>query len=298
MTSRLALALLLVACDGGTSPGSDAGPMPLDAGALEVATEPTLPSVTGTCPDMTASGTVTFAPAGIAPREVQLWVSDAAATLDGPLVFWWHGTGGAPTQAENGLGMDTIDAILALGGIVAAPVHDPDAGRFPWFLTTGSRDDDLLLADEILACAIAGPGVDVMRVHSLGSSAGALHTAQMNFRRASYLASVVTYSGGLVTATAPRTDAPTSRPAALILHGGPDDVVVIQFQQASEMYWEISRQRGRFAAICAHDDGHGLVAAARDSAWQFLTDHPFGAVPSPYEGGLPAGFYAPCALEP
>jgi hypothetical protein len=108
-----------------------------------------LPHPTGTCPDF-IEGIITVSPAGNSqPRNVKVWVSDAANTVDGP--------GGSPDEALTGLGTDTIEAIKAEGGIVAAPYNDPAAGTYPWFLTTyplQTREDDLRVADEILACAI------------------------------------------------------------------------------------------------------------------------------------------------
>lgn len=295
------IAFVLSACgpsvagvDGGQA---DAGEAEADAGFVPAAA-PTLPSVTGTCPDFTTSGLITLSPSGIPPRDVQLWISDAAATLDGPLVFYWHGTGSRPEEAEYGLGPETIDAILELGGMVIAPTHDPAAGDFPWFLTVGNDDDDLLVADEALACAIETVGVDVARIHSIGMSAGGLHTTQMSYRRASYLASVVTYSGGLIAARRPPTDEPDNRFAALVFHGGESDVVVISFQEASERYWQMLTDRGHYAAICDHGGGHDIPIDARASVWQFFQDHPYGAYPSPYAGGLPAGFFADCAPAP
>lgn len=295
----VSLALPLLGCGGSSSLG-DAGvgrdAAATDAGAI-VATEPTLPSVTGTCPDMSVSGMVTVSPAGAAPRPVMLWVSDAAASLDGPLVFYWHGTGSRPEEARVGLGDPMIDRILALGGMVVAPTSDPGSGDFPWYLTTGTAEDDLLVADEVVACAIETVGIDPARIHSAGMSAGGLHTSQMGFRRASYIASIVAYSGGLL-AGRPRTDDSTSRFAALLFHGGPGDVVIISFQPATEALWEELDRRGHFAAICDHGRGHRVPTDAHDSVWRFLEDHPFGAVPSPYAGGLPAGFYSACALAP
>lgn len=293
------LAFSLLGCDS-SSPGADASAARdaggTDAGAL-IATEPTLPSVTGTCPDMSAPGTVTVSPAGTAPRPVMLWVSEAAASLDGPLVFYWHGAGSRPEEARVGLGDAMIDRILALGGMVVAPTSDPGSGDFPWYLTTGSAEDDLLVADEVVACAIETVGIDTMRIHSAGMSAGGLHTSQMGFRRASYIASIVAYSGGLL-AGRPRTDDATSRFAALLFHGGPDDIVIVSFQPATEDLFAELDGRGHFAAICDHGMGHRIPTDAHDSVWQFLQDHPFGAVPSPYAGGLPAGFYPACALMP
>ncbi len=303
---RIACALLvLAACDSPSAPdggsGADAASSSdaaVQADAGFVPAEPTLPSATGACPDFSASGRITVSPSGVAPREVQLWISDAAATLDGPLVFYWHGTGSRPEEAQFGLGPETMEAILALGGMVIAPTHDPAAGDFPWYLTVGSADDDLRVADEALACAIATVGVDVRRIHSIGMSAGGLHTTQMSYRRASYLASVVTYSGGLIAARRPPSDEPDNRFAALIFHGGADDVVVISFEDASERYWQLLTERDHFAAICDHGGGHSIPTDARASVWQFFRDHPYGAHPSPYAAGLPAGFVASCALAP
>ena len=252
-----------------------------------------LPAATGTCPEMTA-GMITVQPQGLAPRQARLWITDAARTLDGPLVFYWYGTNGAPAQAMDGLGMEAIDAITALGGLVVAPVHDPAAGIFPWFLVTTTNDTDLKVADEILACAIQKVGVDIRRIHSVGFSAGALHTTQMAYRRSGYLASVVTYSGGQV-APIPDQD-PTSALNAMIFHGGASDMVVIGFQAASEQFKMSLTTAGRFAFICNHGMGHRIPTAAVGSVWQFLQDHPFGTRPSPYAGGLPAGFPSYCAL--
>lgn len=275
----------------------DGGPQAVDSGPPPRSTEAVIPAPTGTCPDAFTDGMLTFAPEGIAPRDVRIWISDAAAELDGPLVFYWHGTGATPDTAVYALSQETIDAILAMGGIVAAPTHDPEAGDFPWFLTIGTRTDDLLVADEVLACAAAAVGVDTTHIHSIGHSAGALHTSQMSFMRSSYLASVATYSGGLITARAPRTDDPNNLFAALIFHGGEHDMVLIGFQQASENYWNVLHDRGHYAAICNTEMGHAIDPAARPSVWRFFQDHPFG-VESPYEPGLPDGFYPSCANQP
>ncbi len=306
MRSLICLGLLglLVGCDGGgaldagsvdaasldagDTAGSDAGP------ATPLA--PRIPAATGACPDLSQPGTVELRPDGIAPRQVELYVSDAAATLDGPVVFYWHGTGSQPREVEVGLGTDAIDAVLALGGLVVAPHRDPNAGTFPWYLTAGAQDDDLRVADELLGCAAAGVGLDPDRVHSIGFSAGALHTTQMAYRRASYIASVVTYSGGLV-ATRPRTDARDNHFAGLLFHGGPTDIVVINFQTASESLFAQMDGDGHFAAICNHGAGH-RIPPAQASVWQFFQDHPYGQEPSPYEAGLPAGFPEYCGLTP
>lgn len=301
----------LAGCDGPSAPPPppmlDAGPErpdapridagPTDAGPVRA--DPILPTAAGTCPDFSAAGTVTVSPAGTGPRQVRVIASDAATALDGPLVFYWHGAGGSPAEAEYALGTAALAAVLDAGGIVVAPVHDPAAGSLPWFLSIGSREDDLFVADEVVACAEATAGIDEHRIHAIGFSAGALHTTQMSFRRASYLASVVTYSGGLLNPrTPPPLDAPDARFAAMMLHGGPDDVVVVAFEETTANYLTVVRRNGHFGFVCAHGLGHTVPPAARDGAWAFLDAHRYGVQPPPYASGLPPGFYAPCALAP
>ena len=280
-----------MAVDAASAP--DAGP--LDAGPLRM--DPVLPSATGACPDMTTTGAVMVSPMGLTPREVRIWVGEAAGDNDGPLVFFWHGAGGSPTEATYALGA-AAEEITAAGGIVVAPTHDPAAGTFPWFLTAGgTREDDLVIADEVVACAESSIGIDEHRIHVVGFSAGAMQTVQMSFRRASYVASVVSYSGGLVSARMPRTDAADARFAAMILFGGERDEVVINFATASQSYLDVlSRGPGYFGFLCDHGMGHTVPSAAIPHAWRFLQDHPFGMHPHAYEEGLPEGFYAPCSL--
>lgn len=272
--------------DATTSSGSTTGAEPV---------MPTmLPKPTGSCPAL-ADGDVMFAPAGIEPRAVRLWLSDAAATMDGPLVFYWHGTGSQPTEATYGLGKTYVDQVVAQGGIIAAPHHDPAAGDFPWWLVLGTREDDLILADEVLACAIEQLGVDVRRIHTAGMSAGGLQTAQMSFRRSGYVASAASYSGGILTM--PPDQDPSNPLSAMIFHGGVGDKVIISFKDASETYKAAIAARGGFAFICDHGMGHTIPQGdAQASVWNFFLDHPFGTRPSPYNEGLPAGFPDYCAL--
>ncbi len=299
--SLLSLALC-VGCDGAAAPIEDGGAPPeasdagTDAGVFELATEPVLPTATGACPDFFAGDTITVAPAGVAPRDARVWITDAARDLDGPLVFYWHGAGGSPSEAPYALSTATVEAITALGGLVVAATHDPNAGDFPWYLTAGSEENDLLVADEILACAIAEVGVDPTHVHSVGFSAGALHNAQMGIRRASWLASYAVYSGGVIARRRIPTDAPNARPAALLFHGGPSDVVLTRFDEATATYRGMLDAMGWFSVVCDHGGGHTVPPAAGvASAWTFFSDHPYGSYPSPYEAGLPSGFYDACA---
>jgi predicted esterase len=253
-----------------------------------------LPKATGPCPELT-EGTITVSPDG-KPRDVQVWISDAAKTLDGPLLFYWHGTGSSPiNEPPYGIGKANITAIKDQGGIVVAPFHDPAAGMWPWYLTTGSgAEDDLRVADEVVACAIEKVGIDIRRIHSMGMSAGGLQTTQMSYRRSGYVASVVTYSGGLLGS--PPNQDPSNKFAAMIFHGGASDEVVIGFQPISEAYRDDLRDADHFAFICDHGMGHSIPTDAVGSVAQFFQDHPFGTEPSPYASALPAGFPSYCGL--
>lgn len=252
------------------------------------------PTSSGHCPNLT-DGYVTFTPSGIAPRRVRLWLAPGVS-LAGPLVFYWHGTGSAPEEALYGLGDPTVDAIKAAGGIVAAPEHDLKSAQFPWYLTMGAgREDDLLVADEVLACAREQRGVDERRIHSVGMSAGGLQTVQMAYRRSGYIASVVPYSGGLLGF--PLDQDPENHFAAMIFFGGAKDQVIANFQALSRAFHDDLGALGRFSFLCNHGMGHTIPIAARPSVWEFLQAHPFGTVPSPYAAGLPPTFPEYCTLD-
>lgn len=257
---------------------------------------PELPVPTADCPDI-VDGDVSFHPAGLdSPRDVRIWVDlDAAEQADGPVVFYWHGTGGSPQEALTGIGDLGIQEILDLGGIVIAPTHDPMAGIFPWWLVLSETDDDLLLADEVLACAREQIGVDASRVYTAGFSAGGLHTAQMSIRRSSYVAAAAPYSGGLIFGAMPQFQDPDNKFAAMIFHGGPGDVVVVGFEQASKDYAAYLDDNDDFNFLCNHGGGHS-IPDAQDSVMQFFFDHPYGVGASPYARSLPGEFPAYCAL--
>ncbi|MCY0992647.1 hypothetical protein OV203_36245 [Nannocystis sp. ILAH1] len=288
-----------------TTDGSTTGDATTDSTTTDTSTTsttgvdpvaPELPVPTADCPDI-VDGDVDFHPAGLdGPRDVRIWVDlDAAEQADGPVVFYWHGTGGSPQEALTGIGDLGIQEILDLGGIVIAPTHDPMAGIFPWWLVLSETDDDLLLADEVLACAREQIGVDASRIYTLGFSAGGLHTAQMSIRRSSYVAAAAPYSGGLIFGAMPPFQNPDNKFAAMIFHGGPGDVVVVGFEQASKDYAAYLDDNDDFNFLCNHGGGHS-IPDAQDSVMQFFFDHPYGVGASPYARDLPGDFPAYCAI--
>ena len=199
-------------------------------------------------------------------------------------------------EAAYSLGA-TLSDLTAAGGIVATPYSDPAAGQFEWFIVgQSSKQDDFLLADEIVGCLAEAEMLDPRHVHSMGMSAGALQTTAFSFARAAYVASVSTYSGGLPTGFGAANANPANKFAALIFHGGASDSVFgVDFQGASESYYSTLSDDGHFAAICDHGQGHDIPLDAAPSVAAFFAANPYGAWPSPYESaGLPRSFPAYC----
>ena len=252
--------------------------------------EPVLPTPDGPCPEF-MTGDLEFQPAETGPRQARVYF-DPSTGGGGPLVFWFHGTGGDAADSEDAL--DDLEAIVAMGGMMVMPYNDPATGQFPWWLTTTQREDDLHLMDEIVGCAAAGPGIDARHIHSAGFSAGALATSQAAIRRASYIASTVTISGGLYSESTP-SDAPDQVVSAMIFHGGPSDVAGgLEFEGASEIFRTVIENRGGYALMCNHGMGH-FYTSDRNVAFDFMMAHPFGTDPSPFETeGLPSWVPAYC----
>lgn len=252
----------------------------------------TLPKATKPCPKF-IDGDVFFL--GV---KVRIWVNaQAAASKHGPLIFYWHGTGSSPLELALGLPGPEIAAITAQGGIVAAPYGPTgrtgvDTGGIVW------KSGDIDLADEIVACAYAQLQIDPRRIHSMGMSAGGLHTTQMTYVRAGYLASVVSYSGGLIPfLPAPPLQDPTNKIPAMIFHGGVNDNLFgYSFKDSSQRFLDDLKAKGHFAFMCDHGGGHWLPAGGGAGSWRFFQDHPFGTHPSPYAGGLPSGIPSYCFL--
>ena len=160
----------------GGAPSNSSGP------TLPVPQQPCAPFVNG---KMTILGV-----------HVSVWVGTPTATQHGPVAIYWHGTGTSGQEAKSALGNAGISEIVSEGGLVVAPEastkQGSNTGNGVWY--TG----DFAVADEVVACAARDLHVDTRRIHSLGYSAGGLQTAWMASARSNYLASVVTYSGGIV----------------------------------------------------------------------------------------------------
>jgi poly(3-hydroxybutyrate) depolymerase len=282
-TAAIALSALAFASACGNS--DDAG-----AGTVQVAEAPKptmLPTATDPCSTL-ATGTQQFK--GL---DVQLWVGERREDVKGPVLFYWHGTGSV--SAEAGAFMQSqIEEIVSEGGIVASFTTSLGTGTytgpFVWY------QDDFLMADQILACAIEQLNIDTRRIYAAGCSAGGLQTTVMAYVRSGYLAAVMPNSGG--TFTPPELQDPEHVPAVITTHGAPgQDRVVIEFAETSANLVRDIAAKGGFAVNCNHGLGHCRAPAEVIAAqWQFLKDHPYGTKPSPYENGLPSTFPSYCSI--
>ena len=191
----------------------------------------------------------------------------------------------------------TVDAILASGGVIAAPYKADDVGEYPWFAVSNSpRQDDMLVGDEIVACAIEQLGIDPRRIHATGMSAGGLQTVAYSMARSRYIASSASFSGGEYVEL-PFED-PDNHFAAMIIHGGDNDLFggFVNFKALSMVWYNQLIDNGNFAFVCDHGGGHTIPAGYGDDVANFFFAHPFGTEPSPYAEGLPENIPSACSL--
>jgi poly(3-hydroxybutyrate) depolymerase len=291
-------------------PGADGAPNASDA-SFDGSAPPVgadggiiLPVAQGTCPDFT-NGVITMDVGGTSRSVTLSMDATMVAAKHGPLILYWYSTYHTPAEAQQAL---PVSQITAAGGIVAAPTHI-NSGQFPWIGgMPGEIDKDYALADQIVACAIQKVGIDTKHIHSNGFSAGALFTTFLSFKKSGYLASVATYSGGLLDPpdggprpAPPPYDDPFNKFAAMIMTGGvldtfPTSSGTARFNIGSQNYQNTLKMDGHSAIYCDHGGGHSIPAGLVASVWQFFQDHSFGTNPSPYVAkGLPSGFTG-CSL--
>ena len=258
--------------------------------------EPHIPPATGPCPEF-KNGFVKFSPAGVSDRSVYLKIGRKRG---GPTVFWWHGFGGKAENVLVGLGQEVISDIISQGGVVVSIESDPAAAG-EWFLNTSDQQDDLLVADLVIACAVQEMQVDVTRIHVAGFSAGGKQAAQMAIRRSNYVASVVLYSGGLFPTQLdpyPPYGDSGNKFSSMVFWGGPSDVVIADNTQAAHAYNDFVSRNGNFVLMCNHNGGHTIPTEGPTAAWRFFQNHPWGISQEPYLIVLPPEIPSYCITNP
>jgi predicted esterase len=266
---------------------------------------PTIPQPSATCP-VFQSGTMR-----IHGLSVEVYAGPRAAGKKGPLVFYWHGTGGSGKDVETspfggsdgaGLPSQVRSEILAAGGIIISPTDDDSVREgedVTFLLGVWYTPGDLQLADLVAACAVEQYDIDPRRIYTSGCSAGGLMAGVMAFHRSSYLAASAPNSGGVVASIPGMTTFQDSHtPALMTMHGDRNqDEVFVNFEDTSADADKAVAARGGFVINCNHGGGHcGAPTALKLAMWQFMKDHPFGVSPEPYANGLPAVFPSYCKV--
>ena len=290
---------------GAPDAGSDQAPSDEDAGsdptpdAPELATPSALPRVEGTCPRLNGTGSYAFSGGG---RSLMVDIhmrADARSlpTPGGPLIMYFHSLGGVAGEVVRALGQSTIDAVVAQGGVVASFSASPClrcglADDVVWY------DEDDAVSDQVVACAIEQARVDPRRIHSVGFSSGALHSMHLALARSSYIASVVSYSGGLPAGSLDPQD-PANKVPALLAYGREGvDSAVVDFNVASRDWRDRFAPLGYYVLLCDHQGGHEIPTDLVPHVSRFLQDHPYRVDPEPYAMGIPDVLPMYCQSSP
>ena len=287
----LLMTLALLGCggadrsdDSAATDGADAGADGTDGTDGTVEREPPAYSG-GSCPTLEA-GDNTFA-SGDTTYTVHVWLPDDPSGA--PLLTGWHWLGGSARSLVNAMDLD--DLVDDEGVVLLAP--DSDGSQFEWhFLDAPDGNPDLLLFEDLVACAHAQWGVDLDRVYATGMSAGGLWTRYLTMHAAEWLAATAPMSGGIEGYTSPADAIP-----AMLTWGGPRDLYSsYSFEEASERLSAGLQADESFVVECVHDGGHTLPPWGFGPAWAFLEAHPKGVAPSPWAGGLPDEVADHCRL--
>jgi predicted esterase len=242
---------------------------------------------------------VTFTVAGTGSIQANVWTG-SASQQGGPVIVYWHGQGSSPTN-EVPVAFD-VSTITGLGGTVVGFVASSRTGT-PTGATGPSvwYESDVAFADMAVACAIEQRHSDPRHIHAAGWQAGALQAVYMWYARSGYVASVVSYSGGVDTINQVALQTPYAAPT-LVAHGAMgSDTLILDFATASAE-WEsiIATDDGTYVDCNGSGDDLDFFTQLgpdlKPVAWQFLDDHPYGVSPEPYTS-LPSDFPAFCALN-
>jgi hypothetical protein len=257
-----------------------------EAPAAELPTDdangPTIPAITGTCPQF-RTGTATIG--GLGGISLQVGAKKQGT---GSIIFYWHGTGSFAGESDVMLPAAVRREILDQGGIIVSPQRSLGTGGDCSGTGTFSKND-MKVADLIYACAVRDHGIDPRRAYTTGCSAGGLQAGCMAALRSSYIAAAVPNSGGIVFPQAIQD--PSHVPALMTMHGSAADMVIVSFSQTSATLDNQFARAGGYVLNCNHGGGHcGAPGALQSAGWQFMKDHPYGAKPYAGQAGTPSGF--------
>lgn len=291
--------------DGGTTgivddfdPGLCAEAPPMGA-----AVPPAPPAYSGgACPALVPGWNTGFASGGNLREFALLVPSEIDSTGTYPLAFAWHHLGGDAMAL-----VDTIDGQALADQARAIIVVPQNSGQFQFEwpdtpLDIGQAAVDLTFFDDLYACVAAQYPINTSCVASIGVSAGGLWTSYLGTVRGQYLASDLSLSGGYPSEfTGPWWPWVSPRPyAAMVLWGGPSDMLGIDFNAASLALLGQLTANGHFVLRCEHDAGHGVPPVEGNAdplrtVMHFVRNHPYWLTgTSPLQMGLPDFYPSYC----
>jgi len=279
---RLSFLLVLAACTSETDTGAEL--------AHEVPLAETF-EISGDCPDFSQSNIGTMTSDGL-ERKVGIVLPDPMP--ENPAVlFAWHGLVGEVNRPVEsffqGASMfaDLADTVVIIPE--AQPLNLLGQEVLLWgFIEQEGAESDLVLYDDLRACAAKELGADMARVASWGHSGGGLWTSHLVMHRGDTLAAAVSSSGGTDLEIPLLGDrhpyvTPESPVPTLIISGGPTDVwpdaslPVIEFDVSSQNFVDGLTADGHVVMHCLHDEGH---FSWPNWAWtvsiKWLGDHVYG----------------------
>lgn len=289
---------------GGASPPSGSGGSSAGGGPVSSSGDPKLPAEVANCPTFKNGATVKIPRKNSANGSMSVVIyidANAKSKPDpgGPLILYYHATGGQPSEVHSGFGDQNIAAVTSKGGVVASftttscPSSCATTDDFVWWA------EDADVQDTVVACAIQQAKIDTRRIHALGWSAGALHASWIGLARSNYMASVISYSGGYPVW--PGTDTPqdaSNHVASIMTYGDSSDVVVVSFPTQSKSWYSKLQPKGYYTMMCNHPGGHKIDTGVAPLSLQFFLDHPYKVSPEPYAGMIPSGYPSYCKNAP
>ncbi len=278
--------LALVACPGDDSGDSAATGGQDDTGAQAIQREPPVYSG-GDCPAL-SEGVLDFV-SGDRAYSVEVVLPEQPEGA--PILFAWHWLGGSASDILRYLELRSLAE--AEGVVVIAP--DSDGYMYEWRFSMPPEDNpDLLLFEDLLACAHAQWSVDLGRVHATGMSAGGLWSSYLTVHASQWLASTAPLSGGADALSYSTPEEPI--PVMLTWGGEGDSYQGYSFHDATLYFSEALRGDGHFVVECEHTRGHTLPPWGFDYVWRFLSAHPKDLEPSPWLEGLPEDLPDGCRI--
>jgi poly(3-hydroxybutyrate) depolymerase len=283
--------LMLAGCEGGEGTDEPTDTVPTEEDPYADLPAPAPPGTyAGTCPAM--DGRVEdFESGGLRNRT---FIVHLPKQTDGAgVLFLWHGNGDSAESFDGYLDGASLAKELKVITVV------PDAGAgglgMDWAVPPNDTTADEAFFDDVLACLHAQYTLDLRRVYSAGFSMGALWTSWLVMNRGDQLAAAVIFSGGsdgqiFGAGTVNPYRTPASLVPVVMTQGGPQDQVVVNFQQMTQNMSRKLREDGHTAIVCNHTQGHTPPSGFQSWAWPFLDAHVYGVDPSPYaDGADPSG---------